>query len=491
MVMTSGTPGRTRGKIRIGAADPSLTGSGGMLAVTELCGKLALIEALDAGIGPLKQRRRGFTGGQVLTGMAAAQLAGEDFLVGLDRMRADQAGQHLTPVPGLATSTATGLARRFTARHWRGAETGLAQATARMVGLLPQERAAELAGGPVTIDIDATDVEVYGSKKRGVAYTYQGQRAGRPHVAAWAETEIPLAGDLLAGDEDPRSSAVGLLGRALAALPPAVRDGAAAAGRKIALRADAGYFAGDLARAAAGHGMAFAIGAKRITTIWRALAGIAEDAWRDAIDMKDAQVAVSQYKPADWPQDTVLLVRRVKLDPEQVSADPRSRRRRTLHPDQRDLLFPELAQEPAIYAYSFILTNIDVSTPARAVACEHWYRHRTAIENIFRDSKHGAALRHLPSGDEQVNTAWMWASLIAAAIAAWLHQLTGLISGGELLEGHGVRGGKAMIATLRRALILTPARLVSHGGQLIMRLAPGAVLLPGVLTTIRALPAPG
>ena len=112
------------------------------------------------------------------------------------------------------------------------------------------------------------------------------------------------------------------------------------------------------------------------------------------------------------------------------------------------------------------------------------------LENIFRDSKHGAALRHLPSGDEQVNTAWMWASLIAAAIAAWLHQLTGLILGGELVQGHGTRGGKAMIATLRRVLIATPARLVSHGGQLIMRLAPGADLLPAVLAAIRALPAP-
>jgi hypothetical protein len=491
MVMTSGKQGRTRGKIQIGAADPSLTAAGGMIAVTELCGKLGLIEALDAGIGPVKARRRGFTGGQVLTGMAAAQLAGEDFLVGLDRVRADAAGQQLVPVPGLASSTATGVARRFTGKHWRGAEAGLAAATAAMVGLLPAERAGELAGGPVTIDIDATDVEVYGNKKRGVAYTYQGQRAGRPHVAAWAETEIPLAADLLAGDQDPRSSVVGLLGRALAALPEQVRDGARAAGRKIALRADAGYFAGDLARAAAAHDMAFAIGAKRITSMWQALAGIADGAWADATGMDNAQVAVSPYRPAEWPQGTVLLVRRVKLDPEQVSADPRSRRRRTLHPDQRDMLFPELEQQPAIYAYSFILTNLDVSTPAKATAAEYWYRHRTSIENIFRDSKHGAALRHLPSGYEQVNTAWMWASLIAAAIAAWLHQLTGLISGGELLEGHGTRGGKAMIATLRRALIATPARLVSHGGQLIMRLAPGAVLLPDILTTIRALPAPG
>ena len=121
MVTASGTRGRTRGKIQVGAADPSLTAAGGMLAVTELCGKLGLTEALDEAMGPVKQRRRGFTGGQVLTGMAAAQLAGEDFLVGLDRLRADEAGQQVTPVPGLAASTATGLARRFTPEHWRGA----------------------------------------------------------------------------------------------------------------------------------------------------------------------------------------------------------------------------------------------------------------------------------------------------------------------------------------------------------------------------------
>ena len=283
---------------------------------------------------------------------------------------------------------------------------------------------------------------------------------------------------------------VSLLGRALAALPQAVRDGAAAAGRKIALRADAGYFAGELARAAAKEDMAFAIGAKRIPSMWKALAGIGDDAWRDATGMDGAQVAVSPYRPADWPQDTVLLIRRVKLDPGQVSADPRSRRRRTLHPGQRALPFPELEQEPVIYAYSFICTNLDCSTPAKAAAVEHWYRHRTSVENIFRDSKHGAALRHLPSGCPEINTAWMWASLIAAAVAAWLHQLTGLVDGGELLEGHGVRGGKAMIATLRRRLIAVPARLVSHGRQLIMRLAPGEHPLPHILAAIRALPAP-
>jgi hypothetical protein len=61
----------------------------------------------------------------------------------------------------------------------------------------------------------------------------------------------------------------------------------------------------------------------------------------------------------------------------------RSRRRRTLHPDQRALPFAELACAEAIYAYSFILTNLDVSSKDNAKAVEHWYRHRTSIENVF------------------------------------------------------------------------------------------------------------
>jgi hypothetical protein len=351
--------------------------------------------------------------------------------------------------------------------------------------LLPAERAAALASGPVTVDLDTTDVEVYGRKKRGVAYNHQGQRAGRPHVAAWAETEIVLAADLGDGTDDPRASAPDLLRRALAALPPRAR----ASGR-VAVRADAGYFAGQLARAAHVAGIGFAIGAKRIAPLWRLLGGIAEDDWHDAIDMDNAQVAVARYCPDWWPANTRLLIRRVALDAAQVSADPRSRRRRTLHPDQRALPFPELGRAGTIYAYSFILTSLDVTAPDKAVAAEHWYRHRTTVENIFRDSKLGAALRHLPSGYPQVNMAWMWGALLAANMAAWLHQLTARTAGEDILAGHGVRSGKAMIATLRWRLIAVPGRLIRHARHLTLRLPPGHSLLPEVLSRLRDLPAP-
>ena len=116
------------------------------------------------------------------------------------------------------------------------------------------------------------------------------------------------------------------------------------------MRADAGYFAGQLARAAHDAHISFAIGAKRIAPLWRLLAGIAEEDWRDAIDMDNAQVAVAEYCP-DWSaRGHPAAGPPGALDPAQVSADPRSRRRRTLHPDQRALPIPELARAGAIYA---------------------------------------------------------------------------------------------------------------------------------------------
>ena len=280
---------RLRRRVRIGAPDPSVTRFAGMAAVTELIDRLGMIRLLDAVIGPIKERDRGFTGGQLLVGMACAQLAGEEFLVGLDRYRADVAGQVLAAVPGLSSTTAAGLARRFGDGQWRAVETGLGNIAAAALDILtavaPQR--AALLSETVTIDLDTTDVEVYGRLKRGVAFNHQGQRVGRPHVATWAETATVLAADLMAGTDDPRPHAAELLNRALAGLPAPARGG------RIRLRADAGYFAGELARAALFAEVEFAIGARRIAPLWRILDGVAETDWVDAIDMDRAQVAVT------------------------------------------------------------------------------------------------------------------------------------------------------------------------------------------------------
>ncbi len=161
-------------------------------------------------------------------GLAQSQLLGGDALVALDRQRADVATTELsaTPAtPAIPATTAGSLARRFGAEQLAGVELANAEVIARAVGLLPAVRRAKLQT-TLTIDMDSTDVEVYGSRKQGVAYNYAGQRAGRPHLATWAEAGLTVAADLLAGNDDVRPRAAAMLRRALAAVPTPVRAGA-------------------------------------------------------------------------------------------------------------------------------------------------------------------------------------------------------------------------------------------------------------------------
>ena len=64
--------GRSRQQPRIGAPDPALTPNAGLAAVTELCDRLGVIVALDAAVGLIKQRDRGFGAGELLTGCSSS-----------------------------------------------------------------------------------------------------------------------------------------------------------------------------------------------------------------------------------------------------------------------------------------------------------------------------------------------------------------------------------------------------------------------------------
>lgn len=472
----------------IGKPDRSLTGVSGLVAVAELDARLAITATLDGRIEPIKQRDRGLSAGELLMAMASCQLAGGDHLVSLDRDRTDRAGQRLAPVATPPSTTAAGLCRRFGLAQLAGIETAVGAVNARVLALVPRVRRSALCR-QVTIDIDATDIEVYGPRKNGVAYNYQGQRCGRAGIAHWAELGVPLAADLESGNDDPRSGVVALLRRALASVRAALgttgttgttSGNSGNSGNKIAVRVDAGYFAGDLARECLAQGVHFAIGAKRIAPLWRCLSGIDDDAWVPAIGMDDTEVAVADYIPDWWPADTACIVRRTRVPVERVSADTRTRRRRTVPKDQLALADAGLCEH--VYAYSFILTDLDVTSPEALAEAEHWYRHRTDIEALNKDAKIGAALRHLPSADPMVNTVWMWGSLLACAISAWLQEVTGID------RGNG--RGRATITRLRRELICVPGRVIDHARRLELRLPPGPQLLPTVLHRLRRLPAP-
>ena len=496
--MTTIRPQRGQNQqVTVGPADPAVTGVAGIEAVRQLNRVLGLAGTLDAAIGPIKQRDRGLTGGQFLVSLASAQLTGGKHLVSLDRRRTDQAGQLLEAAPTPASTTARKLAQRFGPARIGAIETAVGQVNAAVLRHAdPIRRSALLT--EVTIDGDATDIEVYGPTKDGAVHNYKGERAYRGHIGYWAELGVPVAADLLGGNDDPRSYVRKLLRRAVSNLPAGVE--------KIRSRWDGGYFARGLAEECIDLDVGFAIGAKRSKPMISAANAVPEQAWVSAVGMEHTEIAVIGYLPGAWPavnkagDPVVCIARRTRIPVEHISADPRSRKRRTIPKDQLALALD--GKIDAVYGYSFFLTDQltgrdvdqlitpdpgagpDITSCEALAMLEWWYRHRTDIEALNRDAKHGADLFHLPSADRVINTVWMWGALLACAMSAWLQEVTRIDAG----NGRGRR----VIATLRHELICVPARVISHAGRLILRPAPGARhrLLTAVLARLRALPSP-
>ena len=310
-----------------------------------------------------------------------------------------------------ASTTALGLARRFGPEQTAGLRAAQAELVDRHAAALPPQRRRELLAVRPTIDLDPTDVEVYGTVKGRIGWSYAGVRAGRPVPLVWAEAGLVLTGTLLAGDQDVRPHAPALIAEAVGTLPDGVS--------RPRLRADSGLFSADVAYAAVTAGAEVAIAAVRNPAVRAAIASIPRTAWRRAKGMPGAQVAAVDYAPAGWPAGTRMIVRRMKVQAASISTDLRARRRRTFDPAQLALALG--GQVGHAYAYSPIVTNLTGS----AVAVEAWFRDRAWVEERIKDSKLGMALRHLPSGYAAANEVWMWAAFLALTLSAAVQALTG------------------------------------------------------------------
>ena len=474
---------RSRERVKFRCDDPNLTPAVGLATVAELDRVVGIIAEIDEQVGSLYRpgaRYRPFSAGEVVLGLAESQLSGGDFLCDIDHRRADRAGSLLRAVPRPPASTTVGyLARRFGDKQLTGLETAVGTLAGRSLRILPEQARARLLGTRPTIDLDPTDVEVYGKKKRGFAFNYAGQLTGRPHPSVWAEAGLVLAADLGSGTDDPRPQAPSLIARSVGALPAGLM--------KPIVRADSGFFDAGVATAALAAGADFAIAAKRNPALWRKVRESPPDGWVQADAMEGAEVAECSYLPAGWPPETRAIVRRVRVEAEEIRADPRSRRRRTIDPEELKAVKAGTADHA--FAYVVILTSLCWSP--REI--EAWFRDRAQVEERLKDSKLGLSLRHLPSGYPEVNAVWMWAAFLALNISAVLSafapapvpekdelaEVTG--SDSEGVEGEATpapcwsrqpRPHRAHGKRLRREIVMIPGRIAHHARRLVVHLHP-------------------
>ena len=447
-------------RLEIVADEESLTPFGGLAVVGELVRRLGLIPALDAAIGgaprvgglkPVKQRARGCSPGETLLTVAESMLCGGEAMLDLERLRADGAGAALRAVADVpAASTACQLARRFRRSHLRAAE----QAFARVANDFDCQL-GRASDGPVTLDFDSTQVEVYGRRKPGAAVNYRGELAYQPLLCLWAQRGRMLVSELLAGSasmraEEPRR----LLARALSCLP--------GGHGQVSARFDSGFYRVDLLADCRARGVRFSVSLPRRSAMWSALERLAGDGWQPADGLRDAWVAETSYSPKGWQAEPLrLIVRRVAHPADALSDDPRARRRSTIPAEQLTLGLAGALD--TVYGYSFILTDLD----GEAAAVERHHRERAQIEERIKDHKLGVSLRRLPLSDLDGNRFWLHCTALALNLLALLSDL---LFGADP-PGHLPRRRQAK--WLRRMLLCVPARIVRHARRLRLRLPAG------------------
>src|ERR671930_516852 len=285
---------RRPGRIGFRADDERLTPFAGLVGVGELARRTRLVELVDAELGaerrarPVKVRQRGVSGGELVGSLAESQLVGGECFDDLEDLRADRAGAGLRAVARVpAAATALQLAKRFRRCLCQAAERGLARAGQRLDRALGRDPAES-----VTIDLDATVLEVYGHSKQGASRNRAGQLSFAPHIAFWAQRGRALTGELVAGNREKLSAraAAVICRRALRLLP--------AGHGRVTFRIDSASDAIELLRALRKAAARFSVSVPRTTAMWKALEQIPDDAWQPAIEIDGAEVAEITYTPA-------------------------------------------------------------------------------------------------------------------------------------------------------------------------------------------------
>jgi Transposase DDE domain group 1 len=194
---------------------------------------------------------------------------------------------------------------------------------------------------------------------------------------------------------------------------------------QLTLRADSGFWAAKVLAACRRHGIRFSVTVRQTSTVTAAIAAIAEDVWTDIDDPDGGQAQVAETTlGADR-----LIVRRTRLTGPQAS----------LWPDWR---------------YHALVAD----RQGDAVSLDTDHRRHAVCELAIRDLKHGAGLRHCPSGVFLANAAWLLLAALAHNLLRWVAVI-------------GLGTTDLLVAkTMRRRLLHLPGRLTHSARRRLLHL---------------------
>jgi hypothetical protein len=372
-------------EITVAFDEERLVADAGLLLPATLAVGLGLRELLDGYVDLGQAPGRANVGDKAMT-LVHSALAGGSWIDDCDQLRAGATGQLLGHRVAAPSTIGTFL-RSFSFGHARQLDAVSGRALQRA-----WQQGAGPADGPLTIDVDSTICEVYGTRKQGAEFGHTGVRGYHPLLAFAAGTWDLLHSRLRGGSAYTARGAASFVAETIG------RVRAAGASGPLTLRADSGFYNRTVVAVCQRHGVRYSITAKCTKGVRKAIEQIPADAWTPIpYWLEDgADVAETSYRPFGKKGTlTRLIVRRVRPTPGSQLA-----------------LFCD-------YDYHPFITDRAGST----LELEADHRRHAEVEPAIGDLKHGAGLAHLPSGRFAANAAWLALVGIAYNLARWTTRL--------------------------------------------------------------------
>ena len=434
-----------------------LTSRAGLPVVLETLRALRLDQAIAEHVR-VRERQSGYTETEKLEALVLLLAAGGDCLDDIAVLQADA---------GLARLLDRRLPSADTLRHFLyafhddqliaqaqaarpagqvayiPAENAALQGLARVNTALVQRVAAQGKSTSATLDHDATIQE---SHKREALPHYKGGRGYQPTAVYWVEQDLVVADEYRDGNVGAGTATLPLIQRAFANLPPSVTT--------YFFRADTACYNAPTLKWLADPGrpggpIGFTIGADMTKELHRVCAAVGEARWQLCEERPDETVHCTEvaFFPGDWPKQAAPL-RYVAL---------RLRKKQG-----------ELVANGADTKYLAIVSNRwELAVPA--LLRWHWQKAGT-IELVHDITKNELGAAVPPCGRFGANAAWYRLSLLTYNV---LSALKSLALPPALSAARPKR--------LRFTLLTLAGRLLTHAGQLVLRVSAAAEALAGLI----------
>jgi hypothetical protein len=422
--------GCRRPKLKVTADGRGLMSHAGTRLLADLAERSGLGADLSAALAPLVKAPRRHAPGDVLVDLAVMLAGGGDYVSDLKTLREQ---------PDLFGEVAS----QPTAWRLLDAidESLLADLQAGRAASRAKAWAAGLAPSTLTLDFDATLVNVH-SEKEGAEPTYKKGFGYHPLLGYLNETREALVGKLRPGSAGACTAAdhVELLDAAVAQLPVKTKADDPEGGMDVLVRADTAGATHGFVDAIVAKGFHFSIGFDITEAVRLAILDVPADAWQVPMDqdLEDRDGAgVAEITPyldlSAWPKGTRAISRR---------EEP--------HVGANFNLF-----DPDGWRHQVFITG---STDPDIVYLEARHRLHAHVEDHIKDAKATGLLR-FPGHSFASNSAWLLVVMMAQDLLAWAQ---GLCLEGELAT--------CLPKRLRYCALHTAGRLVRTGRRTFLRL---------------------